>query len=337
MTTRKSFLKMGLLGLGGLALPDWVQAQNPPGIVGHGSHRYRVDQQWGDLDPSRYPIKDAHEMVVDQKGRLYLLTNETRNNVLVYDRSGKLLTTWGDSFPGGHGLTLHAEGEEEFLYICDYERHEVIKTTLDGRTILTIGYPAESGKYTSKDQFKPTETAIAGNGDIYVADGYGMQWISVFDAKGRFKSCFGGPEHFQNAHGICLDTRMGKSPSLLITARDQNQLKRFSLEGDYLNAIPLDGAYINRPVIHQGHVYLSVLKAKSYPSSPSGFVVILDENNKVVSCPGGSLPGSVNGVGLHQTVRLFQHPHDVCVDVDENLYIPQWNSKGVYPIKLERI
>lgn len=337
MISRKTFLKSSLLGLGALAIPNWLSARKEPYIIGHGSHRYRIDQHWGDLDPARYPIKDAHEMVVDRKGRLFLLTNETRNNILIYDRSGKLLKTWGNEFPGGHGLTIHQEGGEEFLYICDYERHEVIKTTLEGRTILTIGFPEASGKYTSKDQFKPTETAIAPNGDIYVADGYGLQWISVFDQKGRLKHCFGGPEHFQNAHGICIDQRSGSTPTLLITARAQNQLKRFTMGGEYLSNIPLDGAFINRPVIHDSHIYLSVLKAASYPADASGFLVILDEKDKVISCPGGSLPGSLHGAGLHQTIRLFQHPHDVCVDGDENLYVPQWNSKGVYPIKLERI
>jgi hypothetical protein len=31
------------------------------------------------------------------------------------------------------------------------------------------------------------------------------------------------------------------------------------------------------------------------------------------------------------------HPHDVCVDNDENIYVPQWASKKSYPIKLERV
>ncbi|MEM7036054.1 MAG: 6-bladed beta-propeller, partial [Bacteroidota bacterium] len=155
--------------------------------------------------------------------------------------------------------------------------------------------------------------------------------------KGRFKFCFGGPEHFQNAHGICLDTRSPNTPTLFITAREQNRLKRFSLDGKFIEAIDLPGAFINRPVIHGDHVYLSVLKAATYPSAASGFIVILDAENRVVSCPGGSAPEHVQGIGLHQTIRLFQHPHDVCLDADDNLYVPQWNSGGVYPIQLERV
>jgi len=39
-------------------------------------------------------------MVEDAKGRLFLLTNETKNNVLIYDKSGKLLDAWGTTYPG---------------------------------------------------------------------------------------------------------------------------------------------------------------------------------------------------------------------------------------------
>jgi hypothetical protein len=36
-------------------------------------------------------------------------------------------------------------------------------------------------------------------------------------------------------------------------------------------------------------------------------------------------------------LRLFQYPHDVCIDKDENIYVAQWNSGNTYPIKLVRV
>jgi len=36
-------------------------------------------------------------------------------------------------------------------------------------------------------------------------------------------------------------------------------------------------------------------------------------------------------------MKIFKHPHDVCVDDDENLYVCQWNAGQSYPIKLLRI
>ena len=84
-------------------------------------------------------------MVQDSKGRIILLTNETKNNILIYDTSGKLLDFWGHDFPGGHGLTLNNENGTEFLYITDTVKHQVYKTTMDGRILMTINVPLETG------------------------------------------------------------------------------------------------------------------------------------------------------------------------------------------------
>ncbi|GJM31271.1 MAG: peptidylglycine monooxygenase [Saprospiraceae bacterium] len=312
-------------------------------IIGHGTHQYKIDLNWGALNPDFYPVNDCHEMVQDSQGRIILLTNDTRNNVIIYDKSGKLIEVWGTDYPGAHGLTLSRENGEDFLYIADNNRHEVIKTTIDGKVVLNLPWPQESGKYEKAEQYIPTETAIASNGDIYIADGYGLQYILHYNAKGKLLNVFGGrgpgEEHFDNAHGICLDTRTPEAPTLLITARQQNKLKRFSLDGRLLKVIDLPGAYICRPVIHGQEVYLATLVSRLPFDSGSGFVCILNQEDQLISVPGGSQPiyrdGKLNR--LQQTVKVFQHPHDVCVDDDENLYVAQWNSGKTYPIKLVRV
>lgn len=311
-------------------------------IIGHGNFRYRVDLNWGALNSSFHPVKDCHEMVIDTKGRIYLLTNHTKNNVLVYNKDGKLLDYWGTEYPGAHGLTIHDENGEEFLYISDNNRHEVIKTTLDGKVLMVLKCPLDSGKYKSAEKYIPTETVIAPNGDIYVADGYGEQYILHYNAKGELIHVFGGKgsenHHFDNAHGICVDLRTKDEPTLLITARQQNKLKRFSMQGKYLEEINLPGAYICRPVINRDNVYLATIW--SGDGSPgTGFISILNNENQLVSAPGGSSPEYVKGQlnPLYQTLQVFHHPHDVCIDDDENLYVPQWNSFGTYPIKMIRV
>ena len=345
MMKRRQFIgKSGLAGLGlasmgSLSFTDdfWKDA-----VIGHGSHQYKVDLNWGKLNSDKFPVKDCHEMVQDAKGRIILLTNHMKNNILIYDRSGKLLDSWGTEYPGGHGLTLHDENGTEFLYICDNNRHEVIKTSLDGKVIQVFPFPKESGKYQKKEEYIPTETAIANNGDIYVADGYGSQYITHYDANGNIKNIFGGrgdePQLFNNAHGICIDDRDSDNPTLLITARQQNKLKRFSMDGEHLGTIDLPGAYICRPVIHNKHVYLATIWSGD-GSEGTGFISILDKDNQLISAPGGSTPTYENGTlnHMHQTLKIFRHPHDVCIDADENIYVAQWNSWGTYPIKLFRV
>lgn len=312
-------------------------------ILGHNDKRYRLNNHWSQVDFARYPVKDCHEMVQDRKGRILLLTNETRNNVIIYDKQGRLLSTWGNEYPGAHGLTLFDENGEEVLFICDNNRHQVIKTTLDGRVLLTLDYPKETGQYTKPEEYIPTETAIAANGDIYVADGYGKDFVIQYDRKGNYIRHFGGrgdgDEHLLNAHGITIDTRGGEGPVLIVTSRQQNAFKRYTMEGRHLDSIPLPGAWVCRPVIHGDYLYAAVLQSSSAVGKQSGFVTILDKDFKVVSNLGGSEPLYANGKlqEMQQTVKAFQYPHDVCIDDEQNLYIAQWNSGHVYPYKLEPV
>lgn len=339
---RRKFVQAGSLAAAGMLInPFRIQAQEP--IFGHGSKRYRIDTRWSQADVAKNPVKDCHEMVQDAKGRILLLTNETKNNVLIYDKGGKLLQYWGDSYPGAHGLTLFNENGTDVLFICDNNRHQVIKTTLDGRELMVLDYPKEAGIYAKADEYVPTETAIAPNGDIYVADGYGKDYILRYDSKGKFLGYFGGrgteAKHLKNAHGVCFDNRNPKQPVLLVTSREENAFKRYDLQGNYLGTIALPGAWVCRPVIKGDFLYAAVLQSSDRPWQSSGFVTILDKQNKVISNPGGNDPVYKNGVlqPLTQTNPLFAYPHDVCIDDEENLYVAQWNSRQVYPYKLKPI
>lgn len=339
---RRKFIKAtSIASAGFIYQPSYLFQELP--ILGHNNKRYKLDTKWSKADVAKYPVKDCHEMVQDSKGRIILLTNETKNNVLIYDKAGKLLTSWGTEYPGAHGLTLFNENGTEVLFICDNNRHQVIKTTLDGKVLMTLNYPKETGEYTKEDEYVPTETTIAPNGDIYVADGYGKDFIIQYDAAGKYIRHFGGrgneAKHLLNAHGVCIDSRDKAKPCLLVTSRQQNAFKRYTLTGEYMDTIDLPGAWVCRPVIKGEYLYAAVLQSNSNQWKQSGFVTILDKQNKVVSNLGGSEPNYEGGkLGeLYQTIKYFDYPHDVCIDDEENLYIAQWNSGKVYPYKLSPV
>lgn len=339
---RKSFIKKSALAAGSLLIMKDMFAQQDSKVYGHNNMRYRLDTDWGKLNPAKYPVNDCHEMVEDSRGRILLLTNETRNNILIYSKSGKLLDNWGHQFPGAHGLTLLNENGTEFLFITDTAKHQVYKTTMDGRILLTIDVPLETGVYKKAEEFVPTETVIDSNGDIFIADGYGAQYITHYDRNGKLLGYFGGrgqgDQFLDNAHGITFDRRNGQD-SLLITDRTRNCFKRFTRDGTLQEVIHLPGACVCRPVIHGNYLYAAVLRSPDLQHAGTGFVTILDENNKVVSNIGGTEPKYENGQlqPMQQAEKIFIHPHDVCVDDDENLYVAQWSSGKVYPYKLKRI
>jgi peptidylamidoglycolate lyase len=340
---RRTFLRNTAATSGCLLLFRDLHARDKGPVYGHHGMRYTLDTSWSRADKDKYPVNDCHEMVQDKKGRIILLTNETKNNILIYDTRGRLLDSWGHDFPGAHGLTLHSEGGTEFLYITDTVKHEVYKVTMDGQVLLTIPPPMEAnGIYGKKEEFVPTETVIDEDGDIFIADGYGAQYVLHYDSRGKLKNYFGGrgdgDEHLDNAHGITFDRRNGQE-SLLVTDRTRNCFKRFSREGNLLEKISLPGACVCRPVIHEDHLYAAVLRSPDLGAEGTGFVTILDKDNLVVSNIGGTEPVYENSVlkPMRQAEKIFNHPHDVCVDRHGDIYVAQWASGKVYPYKLKRV
>lgn len=344
---RRQFIKKTCLAAG-IAIspfeniyPITNKAIEENSIIGHGDFRYRVDKKWGIQDPAQFPVNDCHEMILDKKNRIFMTTTHPKNNILIYDRGGKILGSWGTDYPGAHGLTISEEGEEEFLFITDPETHKVCKTTLKGRKLFEINTPREISDYKSEDQFKPTETAIAPNGDIYVADGYGLDFIIQYDKSGNYIRHFGGKgnkdDNFDCCHGIVFDSR-DKNNSLLITSRSENVFKRFTPDGKHIETINLPSCYICRPVLKNGMLYFAVIVTKDW-GTYDGMLAVLDENNSVVSFPGGSKPVYNNSqlIASVYDQSTFFNPHDICVDNDEDIYVPQWNSGKTYPLKLTRV
>jgi hypothetical protein len=327
------------------ASPDSGDA-NGEIILGHGNYRYRLDREWSRADPLKTPVQNCHEMVQVSDGRLFLLTDEARNNMLVYDTSGILLDSWTLNLPAAHGLTLHREGSREVFWITD-TGGRVVKTDLAGRILQELPHAHACGAYLPTERYAPTEVAVGPDGQLYVADGYGSQFILRFDASGKFIGKFGGFSYlapkFAQPHGLVVDTREPE-PLLLCTERIRNEFQWFTLEGEFVKSVYLPGAFISRPVI-SGDLLLSAVCFGMKPGDyrlqlNRGFVIILDRANRVVSCPGGTVP-TYDEAGqlqlLYQAQPVFRNCHDVCVDTRGDLYVCQWRADGVYPYKLKRV
>ena len=335
MMERREFIKdvatiFALVGLDRLGL----DFGNP--IFGHNQKRYTWEKAWPNQGDSTLFIKDCHEMVLTPQKDILLLTNDIRNNFILFDKLGKIKNSEAGNFPGGHGLTIAGDGNDAVLFVTDTELHQFYMTTMDGKVIKSWDCPLDTGKYKNKDQFVPTETAITKDGEIYVADGYGAQFITHYGSDGQIKNIFGGrgteDHHLENAHGICIDYR-GVEPNLVITDRKKCCFKIYSMSGEYLRKVELPGARVCRPVIMGDYLYAAVLNTNG--ADNTGFVVILDSNYKLISVIGGSSP-LYEGNHLkssYQTVKLFKHPHDVLVDDEGALYVCQWNSDHVLPYK----
>lgn len=353
LSSRREFLATSLTASAAFAAAPAIIAQSKTApefhgtVVGHGAYRYRVDHLWSRADPAKAPVNNCHEMVQVRDGRLFLLTDDARNNVLIYAKSGELLGTWTLALPGAHGLTLAAEGGREILWIADYNGR-VVKASLTGELLMELPTAEACGAYKVGEKYAPTEVAVGPDGRLYVADGYGSQFILRFDAAGKYLGKFGGKSElaagkFLQAHGLVFDSRE-KEPLLLCTERMRNEFQWFTPEGEFVKSVYLPGAFMSRPVI-SGDLLVSgvcfgMLPNDYRPKMKRGFVTVLDRKNRVISNPGGIAP-HYNDQGdlqlMMQERPVFLHGHDVCVDDEGSLYVCQWNAGKVYPSKLHRV
>ncbi|MGB1060285.1 MAG: hypothetical protein ACPGZU_09155 [Ketobacter sp.] len=333
-----------IVGIQLLSQIKWIRTpRNNSEILGQGQFRFRINRRWFKENPTDFPVKNCHEMVIDRQQRLYLLTDHPNNNVIVISLDGEVLNSWTLNSTGAHGLTIAQDKDGECLWICDPYNPRVIKASLDGRLLGILPNPYDIGEYTATMPYAPTQTAVSSDGDIYVADGYGSQYVLQFDAQGNFIRRFGGKGHapwnLNFAHGIAIDTRTPSHPLLLVTSRKDCCIKRFTLDGQYLDRINLPGGYPCRPVIHGDHLFISLCWSGSHLRPNSGFLVVLDKNNQVCETLGGTaeLDSDGNLVSLESDYACFCHVHDVCVDSMGNLYVCQWNAGKIPPYRLEKI
>lgn len=307
--------------------------------IGEGRHRYRWIDRWAVAPdtPSSRSNGRTHGVVVAGGGQV-LVFHQANPAVIVYDADGKILDAWGDRFPGAHGMTLVREGEKEFLWLTDQETAEVVKTTLDGTTVASLEPPRhqayENGKYV------PTWVAVneerfGGNGDVWVADGYGMHLVHWYDKEGRYKATLSGEEgpagRFDCPHGIMFDYRRGK-PELTIADRGNKQFQVYDGNGNFRGSFR-DG--LSAPcmaIIVGSELFVPELDAK---------LTVLDRSNKPVCHLGDneatcSVPGWPNHPQRLIVPGKFNSPHSMAADAHGDLFVVEWIIGGRIT-KLERI
>lgn len=294
--------------------------------LGSGSHVYEWVEGWGKL-PDGIKYGYTHGVVTDSKDRVYI-HNRSKDAVIVFDREGKFLNSWGAEFAGGaHGMFLSNEGGTEYLYLADPDRHIVVKTTLDGKTVYTLGVPELPNVYPTPDKYKPTDTAVAPNGDVYVCDGYGQSWVHQYDKNAKYIRSWGGKGkeagQLDCPHGIWIDTRKS-TPRVYVADRSNNRLQIFSLDGKHLAFVSGD---FRLPCC-----FFQFKDEQVIPDLHSR-VTIIDKDDKLIAHLGDNeggwkKPGWPNIAKEEIKVGLFSSPHAACVDSRGDIYVVEWISDG---------
>lgn len=331
ITRRQAIKKLGLGATATVALPNLITrgahgSDMKPIISGSGNHQYEWIRDWGKL-PAGIQYGYTHGVCVDSQGRIYI-HNQGKDAMIVFDPDGKVIRTWGAEFAeGAHGLQLSREGNDEFLYLSDIARRIVVKTTLEGEVVWTLGYPQESGVYGQPEKYVPTNVAIAPNGDFYVADGYGSSFIHQYNPKAEYIRTWGGDGtetgKMKCPHGIAVDTRDGE-PKVLVADRANVRLQYFTLDGKFLSEVNHDLRHPCHFDQRNGDLLIPDLH---------GRITIFDKNNQLVTHLGDNpdvqkQPNYPNLPPEQRIPGLFISPHSACWDHDGNIYVVEWISDG---------
>jgi hypothetical protein len=294
--------------------------------LGSGSHVYEIVEGWGRL-PSGVNYGTTSGVVVDPQDRVYIL-NQSKDAVIVFDRDGNFIRSWGEEFAdGADSLSLSHEVGTAHLYIPDYRRHIVAKVSLDGTVLWTLGVPNLPDVYKNQDIYKPTGVAVAPNGDLYVCDGRGQNWIHHYNTGGELIRSWGGsgsePGRLINPTGVWVDTRRSL-PVLLVADRGNLRIQVFTLTGKHVGFIT-EGIRCPSSFYQSGD--------ELYVADLHGQVTVLDKQNKLITHLGDNpevwkRPGWPNFAVGDRPLDRFIAPCAVCVDSHQDLYVVEGISDG---------
>ena len=235
-------------------------------VVALGKNFYSVERPWGELPPDMQ-LFWVSDVAVDSQDRVYLFQRKDPP-VIVFDSSGQYLRSWGSGkIADPHGIFCIGER----ILLVDRDAHEIQEYDTYGNLQRTIGQrhrPSLQAPFNA-----PTDVAVAANGDIYVADGYGNSTVHWFSPEGKLRRTWGmpgdGPGEFTTPHAV----RVHPDGRVLVADRENDRVQVFTPEGKYLDQWrdlyhPMD-LYIDKA----GMVYVSDQVPRLSLLSPEGKLV----------------------------------------------------------------
>jgi hypothetical protein len=286
--------------------------------------KYSITTNFFEPNPGGQPLGACHGgVVIDQAGNIYI-TTDTERGIVVFSPEGKFLRAFGPTRI--HGLELRRENGVEYIYGARPNDHEVLKLKLDGTIEWAIHYPPEAGIYKDEDGFKPCAVTVGPDGSIYIADGYGANFVLKFDPNRKFLKAFGGKGaeegKFNTCHGIALDTRQDK-PLLLICDRNNNRVEYWDLDGNFVKTIQKDLRMPAAVNIRGDYAVFPELQ---------GRVTVLDKEGNIVAQVGDNPDEKQRAnYGLPPDQwkdGICNSPHGAAIDEHGDLIVTEWSKYG---------
>jgi DNA-binding beta-propeller fold protein YncE len=287
-------------------------------LYGTGKYRYELVEGWAKL-PEGDSFIDVGGLSIDSQDRVYVL-NRGGHPVMVFDREGSLLTSWGEgSFKRAHGVCVGPDGS---LYCTDDGNHTVSKFSPEGKLLLRLGsrdQPSDTGYVQEQGTLsikrggppfnRPTGVALSSSGEIYVSDGYGNARVHKFSPEGTLLFSWGepgtAPGQFRQPHSVRVD----RQDRVWVCDRENSRIQIFNDKGEFLGQWTDIGGKPSDIFFDfdgEGTVYAAI-KSGEQPHGVSIFTL----DGKLLSRWGST----------EARTTLFWSPHAIVVDSRGDIYL----------------
>src|SRR5712691_11464057 len=245
--------------------PSTSQAQNAP--------KYAVDAAWPKDLPKDWIAGQLGGVCMGAQDHVYVvnrrnITDEEKEtsisapSIIKFDPDGKVVGAWGDqtTVPGSiHGCFVD---HEKNVWVAGNGDGVIQKYAPDGKLLLQIGTRGKfdsvdgtrrgKGLNAAHDQFHMPAGVVVdpGNGDVYVADGYGNRRIVVLAKDGQFLRQWGrqatDEETQQAAPGVFAEVvhciAMSNAGLIYVCDRQGNRVQVFQKDGTFVRNIAIPNA-----------------------------------------------------------------------------------------------
>jgi len=298
-------------------------------IVGSGEFRYERVPSWPKMPKYWDDFGWPTDAGVNSLGEIYVLSRNDKHPVTIWDKDGNFISCWGEGVfsPYPHGIFI---APNDNVWIVDRNYHIATEFSPSGVPLRTIGTKLSpsctwEGKFVRSEPFNmPASLAIAPNGDIYVADGYGAHRVWRFSPQGEIILCWGrqgtGPGEFALVHNVWID----KDSRVLVGDDENHRIQVFDENGNFLeqwNMTNPSGMYIHDDILYVAQLgpYYDEAKGPGW-----GSISLWSLNGELITkWEGTEGPGK----------DILVAPHDLCVDEDGSIYACEGTMRRVSKFK----
>ena len=284
-------------------------------ILGSGDFTYEALDQWAKL-PEGINLIECPGVAVDSGDRVYVLTRNKDHPVMVFDRDGNFLRSFGQDVFSDR---THAAfiGPDDSLYCADDGTHTITKFTPEGKLLMTIGERYKPSEKWGGEPFnRPTHAAVSPNtGDIFISDGYGNSRVHKYTADGRLLRSWGepgiDPGQFIRPHNMAVDAE----DRVYVADRECHRVQVFDADGNFItmwnNIHRPDGMTIGP----DGNIYICELNGMAGVDAPG-----LGHRVSILS-PDGELLARFGDPEEGEEPGKFIAPHGIAVDSRGDIYV----------------